>query len=108
MQGLLNSKDLSYIGENYFSLTKPQEVHVNINFGNNVMFEDIMEADEIQLLGVIQDGHRWEECPGYLLKETEHARTWYCYFDVVEKKLIYGYEFMTVCSVAEYILSYFI
>lgn len=57
-QGLLNSKDLSYISENYFSLTKPQDVHVNINFENTVMFEDIMEADEIQLLGIIQDGQR--------------------------------------------------
>lgn len=55
---MLNSKDLSYISENYFSLTKPQDVHVNINFENNVMFEDIMEADEIQLLGIIQDGQR--------------------------------------------------
>lgn len=58
MQGLLNSKDLSYISQNYFSLSKPQDVHVNIDFGNNVMFEDILEANEIQLLGVIQDSYR--------------------------------------------------
>ncbi|XP_037941392.1 uncharacterized protein LOC119674329 [Teleopsis dalmanni] len=54
-KGTLNNINLNWLKDNYFSLSKPQEITTKFIFNNDVIFEDVLEADELQVYGLITD-----------------------------------------------------
>lgn len=57
-QGPMNNMDLSYISENYFSKTKPQQIISQVVFAETVTFAEDIQADDIQLFGPIIEEER--------------------------------------------------
>lgn len=57
-QGPMNNMDLSYISENYFSKTKPQQIISQVVFADTVTFAEDIQTDDIQLFGPIIEEER--------------------------------------------------
>lgn len=48
-QGFLNGKNVTYLNENYVSLSRPQDILLNLTITGNVMFKNIVEAGRLEM-----------------------------------------------------------
>ncbi|XP_036333642.1 uncharacterized protein LOC118744618 [Rhagoletis pomonella] len=54
-EGLVNNINLHYLKDNYFSLTRPQEIGTEMMMGSEAKFEGDLTANNVQLAGFLVD-----------------------------------------------------